>query len=32
MNKEYVEKINKHIFLTIKMLDNDYVRDERVRW
>ena len=32
MNKEYVEKINKQIFLTIKMLDNDYVRDERVRW
>ena len=32
LNKEYVEKIKKHILLTIKMLDNDDLRDEQVRW
>ena len=32
LNKEYVEKIKEHNFLTIKMLDNDDLRDEQVRW
>ena len=32
LNKEYVEKIKEHILLTIKMLDNDDLRDEKVRW
>ena len=32
LNKEYVEKIKEHILLTIKMLDNDDLRDEQVRW
>ena len=32
LNKEYVEKIKKHILLTIKMLYNDDLRDEQVRW
>ena len=32
LNKEYVEKIKEHILLTIKMLDNDDLRDEHVRW
>ena len=32
LNKEYVEKIKEHILLTIKVLDNDDLRDERVRW
>ena len=31
LSKEYVEKVTEHIFLTIKMLDNDDLRDE-VRW
>ena len=32
LNKDYVEKIKEHILLTIKMLDNDDLRDEQVRW
>ena len=32
LNKEYVKKIKEHIFLTIKMLDNDNIRDEKDRW
>ena len=31
-NKEFVEKIKKHILLTIKMLDNDDLRDKIVKW
>ena len=31
-NKEYVEKIKERTFLAIKMLDNDDLRDEKVRW
>ena len=30
LNKKYVEKIKEHILLTIKMLDNDDLRDEQV--
>ena len=32
LNKEYVGKIKEHILLTIKMLGNDDLRDEQVRW
>ena len=32
LKKEYVEKIKEHILLTIKMLDNDDLRDKQVRW
>ena len=32
LNKEYVEKIKGHILLTIKMLDDDGLRDGQVRW
>ena len=32
LNKKYVKKIKEHIFLTIKMLDNDNIRDEKDRW
>ena len=32
LNKEYVEKIKENILLTIKMLENDDLRDEQVRW
>ena len=32
LNKDYVEKVKEHILLTIKMLDNDDLRDEQVRW
>ena len=32
LNKEYVGKIREHIPLTIKMLDNDDLGDEQVRW
>ena len=32
LNKEYVEKIKEHVLLTIKMLDNDDLRVEQVRW
>ena len=28
LNKEYVEKIKENILLTIKMLENDDLRDE----
>ena len=31
LNKKYVENIKKHILLTIKMLDNDNLRDEQIR-
>ena len=32
LNKEYTVEIKDHILLTIKMLDNDDLRDEQVRW
>ena len=32
LNQEYVEKIKEDILFTIKMLDNDDLRDEQVRW
>ena len=32
LNKDYVEKIKDHILLMIKMLDNDDLRNEQVRW
>ena len=32
LKKEYVEKLKEHILLTIKMLDNDDLRDKKVRW
>ena len=32
LNKVYVEKIKEHIFLTIKILGNDDLRDEKIRW
>ena len=32
LNKEYVENIMEHIFFFFKMLDNDYLRDEQIRW
>ena len=32
LNKECIEKIKEHILLTIKMLDNEDLRDEQVRW
>ena len=32
LNKEYIKKIKEHILFTIKMLDNDDLRDETVRW
>ena len=32
LNKEYVENIKEHIILTIKMLENDDLRDGQVRW
>ena len=31
LNKKYLRKIKEHILLTIKMLDNDDLRDEQVR-
>ena len=32
LSKEYIEKIKEHILSTIKMLDNDELRDDQVRW
>ena len=32
LNKGYVEKIKKHILLTIKMSGDDNLGDEQVRW
>ena len=32
LNKEYVEKIKEDIVLTVKMLENDDLRDGQVRW
>ena len=32
LNKEYVEKIKKHILLTIKMSVDDNLGEEQVRW
>ena len=32
LNKEYVEKIKEDIVLTVKMLENDHLRDGQVRW